>query len=39
MNNDNQHTVTQEKLLGVIIDNNLTWSQQTEKMTSNLWFL
>ena len=42
--NDNVlQTVINDKILGVFVDNNLTWSEQvkhvTEKIASNIWLL
>ena len=35
--------ITNDKVLGIIIDNNLTWSQHVDKVgkkiTTNLWLL
>ena len=42
-NNDALHTITNDKILGVFVDNNLTWSEHvkhvTKKIASNIWLL
>ena len=42
-NNDSLKNIDNDKVLGVYIDNNLTWSFHTEfiakKISSNLWLL
>ena len=42
--NDNElNMITNDKVLGIIIDHNLTWSQHVDKVckkvTTNLWLL
>ena len=42
--NDNAlHTITNDKILGVFVDNNLTWSEHvkhiSKKIASNIWLL
>ena len=43
LNNDELNMITNDKVLGIIIDNNLTWSQHVDKVckkiTTNLWRL
>ena len=43
LNNDELNMITNDKVLGIIIDNNLTWSQHVDKVckkiTTNLWLL
>ena len=42
-NNENLNTVDKDKILGVIIDNNLSWTSHVDllckKISSNLWLL
>ena len=42
-NDDPLQTITNEKILGVFVDNNLTWSEHikhvSKKIASNIWFL
>ena len=41
--NDQLHMITNDKILGVFVDNNLTWSEHTNhptnKMSSSIWLL
>ena len=41
--NESLHTISGDKILGVFVDNNLTWSnhikQLTKKIPSSLWLL
>ena len=41
--NDHLSMITNDKILGVFVDNNLTWSEHTNhptnKMSSNIWLL
>ena len=43
LNDDELNMITNDKVLGIIIDNNLTWSQHVDKVckkiTTNLWLL
>ena len=43
LNNDELNMITIDKVIGIIIDNNLTWSQHVDKVckkiTTNLWLL
>ena len=43
LNDDELDMITNDKVLGIVIDNNLSWSQHVEKVcqqiTSNLWLL
>ena len=43
LNNDELNMITNDKVLGIIIDNNFTWSQHVDKVckkiTTNLWLL
>ena len=42
-NDDALHTITNDKILGVFVDNNLTWSEHvkhiSKKIASNIWLL
>lgn len=42
-NNDNLNTITGDKILGIFVDNNLTWSTHIDKLckkiSANLWLL
>ena len=42
-NDDALHTITNDKILGVFVDNNLTWSKHvkhiSKKIASNIWLL
>ena len=43
LNDDRLNMITNDKVLGIVLDNNLTWSQHInkvcKKITSNLWLL
>ena len=43
LNDDELNMITNDKVLGIIIDNNLTWSQHVDKVckkiTSHVWLL
>ena len=43
LNNDELNMIMNDKVLGILIDNDLTWSQHVDKVwkkiTSNLWLL
>ena len=43
LNNDDLNMIMNGKVIDIIIDNNLTWSQQVDKVckkiTANLWLL
>lgn len=43
LNDSELNMITHDKVLGIVIDNNLTWSQHVDKVckkiTSNLWLL
>ena len=42
-NNNVLQTIRNDKILGIFVDNNLTWSEQikhvTKKIASNIWLL
>ena len=36
LNNDELNMITNDKVLGIIIDNNLTWSQHVDKVCKKI---